>query len=84
MRDSDFNIIFYFIHLAHIEVSGGAGAQSVTENMTGCGFDALSRHIMLIFPFLHSGVEGKSGVKFYHALPLEFRGKWGMEYHIAG
>ena len=53
-----------------VEVSRGAGAQSVTVNATGCGFDPHSKerniYFNLYFHFLCSGVEAKCGVEFRH------------------
>ena len=52
-----------------IEASRGAGAQSVTEKLTGCGFEPRPEEMKYLFIFLllRSGVEAKRGVDFRHS-----------------
>ena len=57
------------------EASRGAGAQSVTAKLTGCGVDLEEMKYILkfIFLFRRSGVEAKHGVELCHStMPPEF------------
>ena len=68
-------VYFKFYPLFNIiEASRGAGAHSVTVKSSGCGFGPHCRSIAemkylftLMFSFLRSGVEAKSGVEFRHS-----------------
>ena len=65
-----------------LEASRGTGAQSVTVNATGCGFDPhlwkWNIYLKFIFPCLSSGVQAKRGVEFrstQYAIPPKLGGK---------
>ena len=65
-----------------LEASRGAGAQSVTVKLTGCGFDPHSRRsnicLQLFALVLRQSTALSSTTQ--NAMPLELGGKWGTDY----
>ena len=68
-----------------LEASRGAGAQSETIKLSGCGFDPHSRkwniYLRLCFHFFALVSRQSAALSFatQHAMPPELGGKWGTE-----
>ena len=77
--------LLVFIYINMIEASRSAGAQSVTEKSTGCGFDPHSRklniylHLYFHFFALVSRQNAELSSAIQHVMPTELGGKWKTE-----
>ena len=60
-------------------VQGHKGATVTRRVWVRSALEEMKYLFNFIFPFLHSGVEGKGGVEFRHSMFPEFNGKWRKE-----